>query len=147
MKTQIYLMALAALVVAGCHKAEQIERANTAPLPKISVDGDAAKPADAPQQSAAAEPAEATAPVREKPGSTAPLAPGEEAPVGGRENMDLGLGSLNNALQDFLAAFDRPAKQLDELVQAKMIPRLPTPPVGKKYSIDTRKNKIILVNK
>ena len=138
MKTTISLLAASALALAGCHKAGQIEKPNTAPLPKVSIDGEASTPA----------PAAVSANAPESSNPPPPDAPAAEPQqLTASEEMSLVPESLNSVLRDYYDAESRVPKDLEEMVQLKLIPRVPTPPPGKKYVIDATKRRVVLVSK
>jgi hypothetical protein len=128
MKTQFCLFAVSVLVCAGCHKAEQIEKPNTAPLPKISVESDTTQPAPAAKEGE----------------NVAPPAPGEEGPPPAadmRTQVDdsaIDAETINSMLADFRSETRKIPKTMDDLVKWKLLPAVPKPPPGKQYVIDGR---------
>lgn len=56
------------------------------------------------------------------------------------------LANLNEAVRGYgMTKFRKPDK-LEDLVKAGMIDRLPSPPAGKKYVLDDKKNSALLVD-
>ncbi len=53
--------------------------------------------------------------------------------------------SINQAIQMFRVDKDRYPKDLDELVQEKFLPALPTPPYGTKLSYDAKTGQVKVV--
>jgi len=54
---------------------------------------------------------------------------------------------LNAILGDYIDAYNRVPKDLDELVRLKLIPRIPDPPAGKKYKINQSTHQVVLVSR
>lgn len=54
------------------------------------------------------------------------------------------LDSLNLAVRDFIRAYGKPPRSVEELVDKKVIPRLPAAPPGKKYSFDETTKTVVL---
>jgi hypothetical protein len=57
-----------------------------------------------------------------------------------------GVEMINSAIGDFAAANGRAPKNLNELVVAKYLQKVPPAPPGKKYDIDPVKRQVKLVN-
>lgn len=55
--------------------------------------------------------------------------------------------SLNTILGNYIVATDKVPKSFEEMVKLKLLPRVPTPPPGKKYIIDQVSHKVKVVNK
>ncbi len=70
------------------------------------------------------------------PASTQPAPPNPEADI----------PNLTTAVRAYVMTQGKPPATLDDLVKAGCIARLPTPPPGKKYAIDTKKAEAVLVN-
>ena len=56
------------------------------------------------------------------------------------------LAELSMAVRAYYLSQGKHPATLDDLVQARCIYRLPTPPTGKKYSIDTKKLEAVFVD-
>lgn len=56
------------------------------------------------------------------------------------------LAELSMAVRAYYLSQGKHPATLDDLVQARCIYRLPTPPAGKKYSIDAKKLEAVLVD-
>jgi hypothetical protein len=122
-----------AVVFAGCGKKPAADTGDaSAPAPSapttVSVGDDSAAPPPPPPVAAPTEPA-----------APRPDGPPQE------ENVD-GLTQITRAIQSFAISNERPPKDLNELVKAKLIPALPTPPPGKKFLYDPSRMSIKLVN-
>ncbi|KAF0175123.1 MAG: hypothetical protein FD161_3435 [Limisphaerales bacterium] len=52
---------------------------------------------------------------------------------------------LTEALHYFFEANNRMPKDFSELVRAKFIPAMPTPPAGKRYAIDRPNMQVVLI--
>jgi hypothetical protein len=62
------------------------------------------------------------------------------------QNLGKDEEALNSLVEEFYTAHDRLPKSIDEMVQMKFIQKAPTPPPGKRYVIDPKKFKIVLVS-
>lgn len=61
-------------------------------------------------------------------------------------NPEKDLPELTMAVRAYVMTQGRTAAALNDLVTAGCIPRLPTPPPGKKYVIDARNSAAVLVS-
>jgi len=117
--------------LAGCGKKPPEETAPAAPAPssggKVSV-GDQAPEAPAPPP---------------PPPPDAAAAPADPAPQ--EEKID-DLTRITRAIQSFSVSYERPPKDLNELVKNKLLPSLPVAPPGKKFLYDPSHMSIKLVN-
>jgi hypothetical protein len=122
----------ACLVASGCSKKEPTDAgapaAPAAPA-KVSVDAPDAPPP--PPPTAAPVPAAGEAPRPDGPPS--------------EENVDE-LTRITRAIQSFAINNERPPKDLNELVRAKLLPSIPAAPAGKKFVYDPSHMSIKLVN-
>lgn len=67
--------------------------------------------------------------------------------VGLDENgIDIGLTKINEALKQFVQDTERLPKDLNELVKSGAMARLPTPPPGKKYTLDPASKTAVLAS-
>jgi Fic family protein len=61
-------------------------------------------------------------------------------------NVQLQLQVLDELLQAWVMSQSTVPKDLEELVRAKMLAKLPTPPPGKKFAVDQKTARAVLVN-
>lgn len=62
-------------------------------------------------------------------------------------NPQLQLQVLDELLQAWVMSQNSVPKDLEELVRAKMLSKLPTPPPGKRFAIDQKAAQVVLVNR
>ena len=63
------------------------------------------------------------------------------------DGLDIGLTKINDALKQFIKDTERLPASLEELVKSGVMYRLPVPPPGKKYTIDQKTKRAVIVNK
>jgi len=133
MKTTARIGLLAFCIASGCSEKEPPPPPNrVAVVPRPAPASVKPAPAPAPAPAPVAPAASPVATV------TAPAQPREQP-------MDL--GSLDSILDNYGAQHDRVPKSLEEMVALKLIPRMPTPPPGKRYVIDQQKRRIRIVDR
>jgi len=88
-------------------------------------------------------PAEAPPPAAAE---AAPESKPETRPERPEGNLD-SLASVTQAIQSFMVGHERPPKDLNELVTAKLLKSIPQPPPGKKFVYTPSKLEIKLVDK
>ena len=69
-----------------------------------------------------------------------------EAPAAAAPNPVEDLKALNDAVRAYTMGQLKDPSTLDELAKSGFIKRLPTPPPGKKYVLDTKKSAVFLVD-
>jgi hypothetical protein len=104
------------------------------------------EPAVVPSAPAAVSIQAENAPPPPPPVSSPDGTPAPEAPQGPRE-VPMDVESLNTILGNYIVATDKVPKSFEEMVKLKLIPRVPTPPPGKKYVIDPVSLKVEVRNK
>jgi hypothetical protein len=130
------VLLLACLAAISCgRKPTSAPTPPPASAPGGSVDALLAKPADA-------APAAPEAP-------TTASAPGEspDAQAGAPQVAEASVQQLTEAVRVWLQVYPDYPKDLKELVDKKLIPKLPAPPPGKKFAIDRKSISVILVDK
>lgn len=70
------------------------------------------------------------------------IKPGEKDADG----KDVGLNTINEALQQFMEDAQRLPASLEELIKVGRLARIPIPPQGKKYALDPEKKEAVLVS-
>ena len=78
---------------------------------------------------------------RKRPAAAAPAEVKPEPP-----NPAADLPNLTIAVRAYVMTQGKSPATLDDLVKSGCIPRLPTPPAGKKYAIDVQKSQAVLIN-
>jgi len=136
------------LLLTGCSDGDDAQP--PAPLPPPA-QADMAPPADAssvvapPPPAVAADPA--MAPAAPAPGASTAIDQNVPGVLEGANAFSMpDLVNLNNAYQAFRSVEMRSPKDLNELVTSKQIQAIPPAPGGKKFMIDERNLRIILVN-
>ena len=119
MRTLLLLLSLLVFILPGCRKRS---------APAAPVNTQPAAPPD--PQKDTAEP-----PTAVRASSAAPSDPQKDT------------AELTMAVRAYYLSQGKHPATLDDLVQARCIYRLPTPPPGKKYAIDAKKLEAVLVNK
>ncbi len=61
-------------------------------------------------------------------------------------NVQLQLQVLDELVQAWVMSQNSIPKNLEALVQAKMLTKLPAPPAGKRFAVDQRTGRAVLVN-
>jgi hypothetical protein len=112
----------------GCGKKTPKE---TAPPPPAEASAPQTEPAPPPPGEATAAPAEAT----EGPAQASNLNPMDYSNASG----------LTLMVQEYYGKHGRVPKDLNELVAAKMLLKVPTPPPGTKYVIDAKRRQVVIV--
>lgn len=126
MKRTIICIAVAALVTIGCRKKAATPNADSSapPAPKGEFTPAPAVPADSPA-------AKANSEMDQK------LASG---------NAQLQLQVLDDLVQAWVMSKNSIPKDLEELVKEKMLSKVPAAPPGKRFAIDQKKARVVLVN-
>lgn len=128
----IILLALLVTLTAGCRKAAKT--VNTS---------------DSPNQTSAGSNATIAA-VEGPPDALAPPSIAENSPVPGavtQQNSASILESLTQSLRKFTVEKQHLPKTLDEVVRAGYIARLPDAPDGKKFALDLKTVRVVLVDR
>lgn len=63
------------------------------------------------------------------------------------KSPEAALDLLNETMKDWLIRRPDYPKTVQEFVTARVLPRLPTPPVGKEFAIDRTRGVVVLVDK
>lgn len=144
MRTLVYTALAAGLCLAGCGEKQPPQDSANIPkpdLPAIPTKHDQAKPGVAPPPP----PGAPVPPAAQAPPKTSTHV---EVPGATDENgVDVGLNKLNEALRRFVNDTERLPTGLEELVKSGVIQRIPTPPPGKRYAIDSKSKTALIVNK
>ncbi|MBI3877017.1 MAG: hypothetical protein HY300_13860 [Verrucomicrobia bacterium] len=98
------------------------------------------KPSETPPVSVVAPPQTAPVPA----GAPAPVAPTADVLV--PTESDIGLATLNKAVNAYTMGLLKEPQTLDDLVKAGFIKKIPAPPPGKKFALNANKTAVIMVN-
>ena len=123
-------MTLLGVCLTACDKPVKTEAPKVAPPPQAAT-GEAAAPAPAPAPGVSSQAAAANHALQSDLASA---------------NPELYLKTLTELLNAWVMSKNTLPKDLDEFVKAKMIPKLPTPPPGKKLAIDQKGMRVVLVD-
>jgi len=138
MKAPFLLCLAFSAALSACGKKETPP--STAPAPQsgggVSVEALASSAAPAPPPGAAA-PNEAPGATAAADGATANMSPEQEA----------SLAEITQAIQTWMQVNSDYPKDFKQLVDAKLIKKLPTPPPGKRLAIDRKTIRVIYVDK
>jgi hypothetical protein len=74
----------------------------------------------------------------------APAPPVEEAKP--EEQTEMWMSTLESMVADFSLSHNRPPNDLNELVALKLLPAVPPGPRGKKFSLDPKSHRVVLVD-
>jgi hypothetical protein len=134
---RLSLLLAAALLLCGCGKKQRAPAATEPPTGaaegKASLENLIAKPAADP------------APPPAAPSAEAPAGPSTSAPDADKQVIEV--KDLTAALHDWLIVHSNYPKDLNELVKENFIPKLPPAPPGKRFALDRRDHRVILVDK
>ena len=120
--------ALIACLLAGCDKSKPTGTPTGRPV--------AAPP---PVRPASPAPTAATQPVPPTPTAEAGAAPA-------KGSAEAALQELIGVVRAYIMTQGKTPATLEDLVKAGLIPKLPTPPPGKKFVLDAKRNSVLLVN-
>ncbi len=98
------------------------------------------KPSETPPASIAAPPQTTPAPAA----LPAPTAPTADVLV--PTESDIGLATLNKAVNAYTMGMLKEPQTLDDLVKAGYVKKMPSPPPGKKFALNANKTAVVLVN-
>jgi hypothetical protein len=93
-----------------------------------------------------AQEATAAVPAPPPPPGGEPVAAADPAPQP-ETQLSVDLQALNFLVADFFSANMRAPKDVNELITGGYIKQLPAPPPGKKFAIDAKNRRVIVVNK
>jgi hypothetical protein len=134
MNRAILCLSLAGLILASCKKNNEVA------LPTGGEDAAGA-------QGAAGQPKSAfVPPVAGPANSPAAMAQSELEKKLASGNPQLQLQVLDDLLQAWNMSQSTPPKELEDFVKAKMLIRLPQPPPGKRFAIDQKLGRVVLIS-
>ena len=131
MKLAITCCLLSVILAVGCRKKTTPADSNTAATPTAAPAAPKGEFTPAPAVPADSPSAKAHTEMDQK------LASG---------NVQLQLQVLDELVQAWVMSQNSIPKNLDALVQAKMLAKLPTPPPGKRFAVDQKTGRAVLVN-
>jgi hypothetical protein len=128
MKLPILLCLIAGLSFLGCKKDTGPAAREVKPLEKLDPNAAPTPPAE--------------------PAAPQPEAPATPTEGGGAATGETGFGAetLNAALSEHLDNGNPMIGSLDDFVRLKLVRRMPQPPAGKKFVLDPKKKKVVVVN-